>query len=95
MFAKLSTPEELTTAKLELSGHIEISSGKGKRGLKTLQQAAKKEHALVYTEPPYYPRPVSEALGVAAMKQGQKKLEEVIVQLLFNLPFSTALFTTE
>jgi tetratricopeptide (TPR) repeat protein len=71
---KLSMPEELTTAKLELSGHIEISSGKGKRGLKTLQQAAKKELALVYTEPPYYPRPVSEALGVAAMKQGQKKL---------------------
>ncbi len=74
MATKLAMPEELLTAKLELAGHIELAAGSVKRGLKTLAAAAKKEHALVYTEPPYYPRPVSEALGIAAMKQGQKKL---------------------
>ena len=70
---KLKTPEELTVAQMELAGHIELSSGKVKRGLKTLDTAAKKEHALVYTEPPYYPRPVSEALGMVALKHGQAK----------------------
>jgi tetratricopeptide (TPR) repeat protein len=70
---KLKMPEELTVARLELAGHIELGAGKVKRGLKMLETAAKQEHALVYTEPPYYPRPASEALGIAAMKHGQPK----------------------
>ena len=70
---KLNMPEELMAARMELAGHIEIGSGKVKRGLKTLEAAAKKDRALVYTEPPYYPRPVSEALGLAALKHGQNK----------------------
>jgi tetratricopeptide (TPR) repeat protein len=71
---KLKMPEELIAAQMELAGHIEIGSGKVKRGLKTLEATAKKERALVYTEPPYYPRPVSEALGIAALKHGQNKM---------------------
>ncbi len=70
---KLKMPEELVVARMELAGHIELSAGKVKRGLKTLDGAARKEHALVYTEPPYYPRPASEALGIAAMKNGRSK----------------------
>jgi len=71
---KLAMPEDLLVAKAELAGHIEISAGKVKRGLKTLNAASKQERALAYTEPPYYPRPVSEALGAAALKHGQAKI---------------------
>ena len=36
--------------------------------LKTLEAASKAERKLTYTEPPYYPRPVAEALNHLALR---------------------------
>jgi hypothetical protein len=41
-----------------------------------MERAARHERRLVYSEPPYYPRPVYEALGRAAVKQGDLRLAE-------------------
>jgi predicted negative regulator of RcsB-dependent stress response len=56
---------------VELHGHIELAEGKIDAGLKTLAQASHKERRLCYTEPPYYPRPVAEYLGGAALRHGR------------------------
>jgi uncharacterized protein HemY len=59
-----------------MSGHIEVASGNAKKGLKQLQAASKAERRLTYTEPPYYPRPVAEALGQFALKHGKPDTAE-------------------
>lgn len=71
---KLAMPEELIVAREELAGHILLASGKKGRGLDTLTAAMEKERHLRYSEPPYYPRPVAEALGAAAVKAGKTDL---------------------
>jgi tetratricopeptide (TPR) repeat protein len=65
---KRADPAELRVARLELAGHLEAAQGHVKRGLKHLEAASKAERQLTYTEPPYYPRPVAEALGHVALK---------------------------
>jgi tetratricopeptide (TPR) repeat protein len=69
-------PAELQVARQEMAGHIDIASGQVSHGLKQLDAASKAERKLTYTEPPYYPRPVAEALGHAAMKHGQPALAD-------------------
>ena len=63
--------EELLTARLELDGHVAAAKGKSGRAMKTLQRAMDRERALVYSEPPYYPRPVAMAMGQLAAKLNQ------------------------
>lgn len=63
--------EELIVARAELNGHLAAAAKNYKRALKAFDQAMTRERALVYSEPPYYPRPVALALAQAAAKAGQ------------------------
>lgn len=73
---KKKAPEELVVARAELTGHIEVAEGKVARGLKTLENVAKVERRMRYSEPVRYPRPVSEALGELALKNGKRATAE-------------------
>jgi tetratricopeptide (TPR) repeat protein len=73
---KRPEPAELQVARQELAGHIEIAGGQVTRGMKHLENASKAERKLTYTEPPYYPRPVAEALGHAALRNHQPAAAE-------------------
>jgi tetratricopeptide (TPR) repeat protein len=68
---QLPDPPELQVARQELAGHLELAGGHIARALKQLELASKSERRLTYTEPPYYPRPVAEAIGHAAEKSNQ------------------------
>ncbi len=61
-------PQELEVARQEMLAHIELTAGHGERALKLFEAASKAERKLIYTEPPYYPRPVAEPWGRAALK---------------------------
>ncbi len=65
---KLPTPEPLKVARGELDGQLQVAEGKLGRGMHKLRDAARLEQKMIYSEPPYYPRPVSEALGEIAMR---------------------------
>jgi hypothetical protein len=73
---KQDKPEELLVARAELDGQIALARRNTKAGFKAMERAARHERRLVYSEPPYYPRPVYEALGRAAVKQGDLRLAE-------------------
>jgi predicted negative regulator of RcsB-dependent stress response len=73
---KRKAPEELVIARVELSGHLEVAEGKVGKGLKTLENAAKMERKLRYSEPVRYPRPVAEALGEVALRHGKRSTAE-------------------
>jgi tetratricopeptide (TPR) repeat protein len=73
---KRPEPPELQVARQEMTGHIEAADGRVDRALKTLEAASKAERKLTYTEPPYYPRPVAEALGHLALKSGKRAVAE-------------------
>jgi tetratricopeptide (TPR) repeat protein len=73
---KAKVPDILTTARLELDGHLAWASGKLDKGLDLLQKAASKERSLRYNEPPLYPRPINEVLGSKAMKAGKLEVAE-------------------
>ena len=68
---KMKVPEVLEVAREELDGHMNLAEGKLDAGIKKLEQAANMERHLVYSEPPYYPRPVLEVLGETALKNGK------------------------
>ncbi|HEV2444880.1 MAG TPA: hypothetical protein VGS58_03120, partial [Candidatus Sulfopaludibacter sp.] len=74
--AKTNRPEpaELQVARQEMAGHVEIAAGQVARGLKEMEAASKAERRLTYSEPPYYPRPVAEAMGHAALRNHQPEL---------------------
>jgi hypothetical protein len=67
-------PAELQVARKEMAGQLEVARGHVGRGLKLLETASKAERRLTYTEPPYYPRPIAEALGTLAAKNNQNVL---------------------
>ncbi len=69
---KRQPTEELQVARLELDGHIAASGRRSKRALNVLQTARDRDRKLVYSEPPYYPRPVALALGDVAVKSGDR-----------------------
>ncbi|MDX2178198.1 MAG: hypothetical protein SFV18_01315 [Bryobacteraceae bacterium] len=71
---KYPLPPELLVAKDELDAQILVAAGKIERGLRALENAANAERRLRYTEPPYYMRPVNEALGALAVKHGDLRL---------------------
>ena len=74
--AQRPEPAELQVARQELAGQLEAAEGRTDRGLKQLEQASKAERHLTYTEPPYYPRPVAEAMGHLALKSHKPALAE-------------------
>jgi Flp pilus assembly protein TadD len=65
---------ELNAGRIELRGHIEIAEGQADRGFATLRLASEREQRLRYSEPPWYPRPVAEALGWQALRHGRPAL---------------------
>ncbi len=69
-------PGSLRVARQELEGHIAWAAHHRAKSLAALQQAARMERALRYTEPPTYPRPVSEVLGRRAMEAGNSQMAE-------------------
>jgi tetratricopeptide (TPR) repeat protein len=73
---KRDNPTELEVARQELQAHLELADGHTGRALKQFEQASKAERHLVYTEPPYYPRPVAEPWGRAALKANKAGLSE-------------------
>jgi hypothetical protein len=75
--AKTKTaPKPLLVARQELDGQIAFAAGKIDQSLKTLQAAVRAERALLYTEPPSYPRPVAEVLGRKALEKGKLAIAE-------------------
>jgi tetratricopeptide (TPR) repeat protein len=73
---KRDVPPELRVARTELTGQLALARGQRKVAFKALQAAGRDERKLVYTEPPFYPRPVFEALGRAAMRHGETRIAE-------------------
>ena len=73
---KRANPTELEVARQELQAHLELADGHAGRALKQFEQASKAERRLVYTEPPYYPRPVAESWGRAALNANRASLSE-------------------
>ena len=69
-----ANPSELEVAAAEMTAHIELASGQTQRALKLFEAASKAERRLIYTEPPYYPRPVAEPWGHAAAKAGKPEI---------------------
>lgn len=73
---KRPDPPELQVAREELAGHLDIAQGHVEKGLRQLETASKAERKLTYTEPPYYPRPVAEAMGHAALRSHKPAVAE-------------------
>lgn len=67
---------EMEVASTELDGHISIAANRIDKGLKKIAKASSAERKLIYTEPPPYPRPASEALGHWAMRHGKTVIAE-------------------
>lgn len=73
---KRANPTELEVARQELLAHLELADGHTARALKLFEQASRVERHLVYTEPPYSPRPVAEPWGRTAAKANKASLSE-------------------
>jgi tetratricopeptide (TPR) repeat protein len=73
---KRSDPAELQVARQELAAHLLLAEGKTDRALKLFEAASKAERRLIYTEPPYYPRPVAEVWGRVAATAKKPKLAD-------------------
>jgi tetratricopeptide (TPR) repeat protein len=71
-----AVPSELRVAKQELAAQIAAARGNKDQAIKQLQNVAVRERALVYSEPPFYPRPVSEVLGRMALKAGKTDIAD-------------------
>jgi hypothetical protein len=71
-----ANPTELYVARRELQAHLELADGHTGRALRQFEQASQAERRLVYTEPPYYPRPVAEPWGRAALKADHPRLSQ-------------------
>jgi tetratricopeptide (TPR) repeat protein len=70
---KQAVPAELRLARRELSAQLLLTGKKKKvsEAIARLEKVAERERALLYTEPPYYPRPVSEVIGKVALEAGR------------------------
>jgi len=74
--AATASKRPLEIAELELSATIAARSGDTKKGWETFRKAADMEAALLYTEPPSYPRPVAEGFANTALAVGDFKTAE-------------------
>jgi tetratricopeptide (TPR) repeat protein len=71
---KQAVPAELRVAKRELEAQILAAKGKRERAIAALQKLSVRQRALTYSEPPFYPRPVAEAIGRIAMEAGKPEI---------------------
>jgi tetratricopeptide (TPR) repeat protein len=69
--AVTSADEPLNIAALELEATIAARTGNAKKGFDLFKRAAAREAAMIYTEPPAYPRPVVEGSGNVALAIGE------------------------
>ncbi|MBI4909622.1 MAG: tetratricopeptide repeat protein [Acidobacteria bacterium] len=69
---KQAVPAELRVARRELIAQIRMTAKKKKPAavIANLEKVAERERGLIYSEPPYYPRPVEEAIGRIALEAG-------------------------
>ncbi len=81
---KRPEPAELQVARRELAGQLAVAQGQIGKGLKLLEAASKAERRLTYTEPPFYPRPVAEALGEAALKNNKSSVAQKAFQVALD-----------
>jgi tetratricopeptide (TPR) repeat protein len=65
--AVTATAEPIKIARLELEAMIAARSGDRKKGYDVFRKAADREAAMLYTEPPSYPRPVVEGFANVAL----------------------------
>jgi tetratricopeptide (TPR) repeat protein len=87
---KHAPPGELLAARKELDGHVLAAEGKYKQAMSELGTASLMQRKLRYSEPPYYPRPVDEAIGEVALHAGQLSDAEVAFRrVLIDLPGSS------
>ncbi len=87
---KHAPPGELLAARKELEGHVLAAEGKFKQAMSELGTASLMQRKLRYSEPPYYPRPVDEAIGEVALHAGQLSDAEVAFRrVLIDLPGSS------
>jgi hypothetical protein len=63
-----ATTNVLQIAELELKGTLAARAGENRKAWKMLEEASAKESALIYQEPPAYPRPVAEGWGSVALE---------------------------
>ncbi|MBK5290718.1 MAG: hypothetical protein JJE04_03355, partial [Acidobacteriia bacterium] len=88
---KQDPPPPLLVARAELDAHLAFAEGNIGKAFKKLEQAAVKEGALRYNEPPQYPRPAYEVLGKLALQHGRTALaEKAFRQALEQYPNSAA-----
>jgi Flp pilus assembly protein TadD len=71
-----SATEPLYVAVMELEATIDARFGKPKKGFELFKRAADREAAMLYSEPPAYPRPVAEAWGNVALALGDDRIAE-------------------
>lgn len=69
---KRAPSEELQTARIELDAQVAAAAGRTKRAITLFEKAMAKERAMVYSEPPYYPRPVAIPLAQFAAKHNMR-----------------------
>ncbi len=73
---KQAVPSELRVARQELTAHILVARHRIPQAIERLKRTQKRQRALVYSEPPFYPRPVAEALGRLAQRSGDLEAAE-------------------
>lgn len=73
---KQAVPAELRVAKLELSAQILAARKRTDQAIAQLQKLTKRERALIYSEPPFYPRPISEVIARLAIQSGKYDVAE-------------------
>jgi len=81
---KRQEPPELQVARRELAGQLAVAQGQIGKGLKLLEAASRAERELTYTEPPFYPRPVAEALGEEALKHNKSAVAQKAFQVALD-----------
>ena len=74
--AATAVKRPLAIAELELEATITARAGDKTKGFEMFWKAAEMEAALLYTEPPSYPRPVVEGLGNTAVAVGDLAVAE-------------------
>jgi tetratricopeptide (TPR) repeat protein len=66
----------LAIAEMELDATVTAFAGDHAKAFEKFRKAAEAEAALLYTEPPSYPRPVVEGMGTTALALGQAQVAE-------------------
>jgi tetratricopeptide (TPR) repeat protein len=86
---KRKAPAELVVARQELEAHVLGAQKKTDAAIKAFKSASAAQRKLRYSEPPYYPRPVNEALGEFAARAGKTTEAQTAFQTaLQDLPGS-------